>query len=107
MNVSRSVDTLRTSCSSAPPGAPLSPQVPFRKRSPKMMRNRIAIGLLMVSLLVWAGVAAAQAPPGAVTSGTEGLKITGFISATAFLQNQNFTFGNGQNAEFPNPPQTT
>ena len=76
-----------------------------------MMRKRIPIWLLMVSLFVWAGVAAAQGPPppapGAVTSGTEGLKITGFISATAFLQNQNFTFGNGQNAEFPNAPQTT
>ena len=31
----------------------------------------------------------------------------GFISATAFAQDQEFTFGNGQNAEFPNPPEAT
>jgi len=30
----------------------------------------------------------------------------GFISATFFGQDQNFTFGNGQNAEFPVPPET-
>src|SRR4029453_173050 len=31
----------------------------------------------------------------------------GFISATAFAQDQEFTFCNGQNAEFPNPPEAT
>jgi hypothetical protein len=31
----------------------------------------------------------------------------GFISATAFAQDQNFQFGNGQNAEWPEPPETT
>jgi hypothetical protein len=31
----------------------------------------------------------------------------GFISATMFAQDQNFTFGNGQNAEFPVPPETS
>lgn len=31
----------------------------------------------------------------------------GLISATAFAQDQNFSFGNGQNAEFPVPPEAT
>jgi hypothetical protein len=31
----------------------------------------------------------------------------GFISATAFAQDQNFQFGNGQNAEWPETPETT
>jgi hypothetical protein len=35
------------------------------------------------------------------------LLFRGFISATGFAQDQNFTFGNGQNAEFPNPPETS
>lgn len=30
----------------------------------------------------------------------------GFISATSFAQDQNFTFGNGQNAEYPVVPET-
>ena len=43
----------------------------------------------------------AQAPP------AEGLVIRGFISATMFAQDQNFSFGNGQNAEWPIPPEYT
>jgi len=35
------------------------------------------------------------------------LTLKGFISATAFAQDQNFAFGNGQSAEWPVPPQTT
>jgi hypothetical protein len=35
------------------------------------------------------------------------LTFKGFISATAFAQDQNFAFGNGQNAEWPIPPNTT
>ena len=35
------------------------------------------------------------------------LVFRGFISATAFAQDQNFEFGNGQNAEWPEPPETT
>ncbi len=35
------------------------------------------------------------------------LVFRGFISATAFAQDQNFDFGNGQNAEWPEPPETT
>lgn len=58
--------------------------------------------VMILLLLVWAGTVSAQN----VSSGGEGLKVTGFVDFTAFLQNQNFTFGNGQNAEFPNPPET-
>ena len=35
------------------------------------------------------------------------LAFHGFISATAFAQDQEFQFGNGQNAEWPEPPETT
>lgn len=34
------------------------------------------------------------------------LTFHGFISATGFVQDQNFGFGNGQNAEYPLPPET-
>jgi hypothetical protein len=34
------------------------------------------------------------------------LRLRGFISATAWMQDQDFTFGNGQNAVFPNPPES-
>ncbi|HSD71415.1 MAG TPA: OmpA family protein, partial [Thermoanaerobaculia bacterium] len=49
----------------------------------------------------WVASMRAQPPP------PEGLIIRGFISATAFAQDQNFTFGNGQNAEWPAPPEFT
>ena len=68
-----------------------------------MTRIRVPILVLVVSLFFMAGVASAQN----VSTGTESIKITGWISATAFMQNQAFTFGNGQNAEFPTPPQST
>ena len=56
----------------------------------------------VLALLLWAPLAKAET----VFTGSKGtLTIKGFISATAFLQNQSFTFGNGQNAEFPNPPE--
>jgi len=67
-----------------------------------MARIRLSAGVLIVFLLAWATVASAQN----VSTSPEGLTFHGFIDATAFLQNQNVTFGNGQNAEFPNPPQT-
>jgi len=35
------------------------------------------------------------------------LVFRGFLSATAFAQDQDFMFGNGQNAEWPVPPETT
>lgn len=65
------------------------------------LRIRILCACLLT--MAWASAAFAQN----VQTNPEGLTIHGFISASAFLQNQNFTFGNGQNAEFPNPPQTT
>ena len=68
-----------------------------------MARMRIPATILAAFLLVCGGIASAQN----VQSGGAGMTIHGFIDATAFLQNQNFTFGNGQNAEFPNPPETT
>jgi hypothetical protein len=37
--------------------------------------------------------------------GKETLTLKGFVSATFFAQDQNFSFGNGQNAEWPTPPQ--
>lgn len=58
--------------------------------------------LPIVLVLAWSAVASAQN----VNTNGESLSIHGFINATAFLQNQNFGFGNGQNAEFPVPPQT-
>ncbi len=41
------------------------------------------------------------------TGGDEALSIKGFISTTLFLQNQSFSFGNGQNTEWPVPPEYT
>jgi hypothetical protein len=35
------------------------------------------------------------------------LELHGMISATGFAQDQDFSFGNGQNAEWPNPPEST
>jgi hypothetical protein len=37
----------------------------------------------------------------------DGLVIRGFLSGSVFLQNQNFIFGNGQNTEWPAPPEFT
>lgn len=67
-----------------------------------MARIRLSAALLILFLLAWAPALLAQN----VSTSPEGLTFHGFIDATGFLQNQNFTFGNGQNAEFPNPPQT-
>ncbi len=41
------------------------------------------------------------------TGGDETLTIKGFISATLFGQNQTFGFSNGQNVEWPEPPEFT
>ena len=55
-------------------------------------------------------VAAAPPPPPPeaakpVFSSAPGLSVAlhGFVAASAFSQDKSFTFGNGQNAEFPNP----
>jgi outer membrane protein OmpA-like peptidoglycan-associated protein len=57
--------------------------------------------VLTAGALFWVVSMRAQAPP------PEGLSIRGFLSASVFLQNQNFTFGNGQNTEWPAPPEFT
>ena len=50
---------------------------------------------------------AAAAFPQVVQVGKDmSLTFKGFISATAFAQDQNFGFGNGQNAEYPIPGET-
>jgi len=67
-----------------------------------MASRAVRAAFIVAAILVWASFAAAQN----VSTNGDGLTIHGFVDATAFLQNQNFTFGNGQNAEFPNPPQT-
>ncbi|GAB2540252.1 hypothetical protein [Rhodanobacter koreensis] len=48
-------------------------------------------------------VAAAPAPAAPTFTSAPGVSVAlhGFISATAFSQNRNFTYGNGQNAEYP------
>lgn len=68
------------------------------------MRSTIRSTVVAACAALWAAAVSAQTVqlgPGA------SLTFKGFISATAFAQNQNFTFGNGQNAEFPAPPETT
>ena len=67
-----------------------------------MARRLIRAAILFAGILTWASFVSAQN----VSTNGEGMTIHGFVDATAFLQNQTFTFGNGQNAEFPNPPQT-
>jgi hypothetical protein len=82
------------------------------------MRSRMRLaGLAAVPLLLSFPLVAQTTPPAATptpapapmveTGGKEGLTIRGFISASLYGQDQNFSFGNGQNAEWPLPPQTT
>jgi hypothetical protein len=63
------------------------------------MRSTIRSVLVAVCALLVAGALSAQATVSMGGAGT--LTIKGFISATAFAQDQNTTFGNGQNAEWP------
>jgi len=49
---------------------------------------------------------AKEAPPVFTTAPGISVALHGFVSATAFSQNKSFTFGNGQNAEFPVPGST-
>jgi len=58
---------------------------------------------LFAALLVAAGLFAQNVIPG----GKEVIKIEGYVSATAFFQNQTFEFGNGQEAEWATPPEYT
>jgi hypothetical protein len=62
------------------------------------------IGLLLVLVAVLAtGVVSAQTVQ---LGSTSSITFKGFLSATFFGQDQNFSFGNGQNAEAPIPPET-
>ena len=65
------------------------------------MKRFFRATVLAACAVFWVASMRAQTPP------PEGLVIRGFISATAFAQDQNFTFGNGQNAEWPAPPEFT
>ena len=59
------------------------------------MQRWIRTMVLAVIAVFWVGSVRAQTvEPG-------GLTIRGFLSGSVFLQNQNFAFGNGQNAEWP------
>lgn len=63
------------------------------------MRSTIRSVLVTASIFLVAAALSAQATVSLGGAGT--LTLKGFISATAFAQDQNTTFGNGQNAEFP------
>jgi hypothetical protein len=59
-------------------------------------------------LCVLAALAAAAATAQSISIGKDmSILFKGFISATAFAQDQEFQFGNGQNAEWPEPPEAT
>jgi outer membrane protein OmpA-like peptidoglycan-associated protein len=65
------------------------------------MKGCIRATVLAACAVFWVASMRAQAPP------PEGLVIRGFLSASVFAQDQNFTFGNGQNTEWPAPPEFT
>lgn len=66
-----------------------------------MRRPYLRAMVLAVGAVFWvASVRAQTVEPG-------GLTIRGFLSASTFLQDQNFAFGNGQNAEWPAAPEFT
>ncbi|HEU5249125.1 MAG TPA: hypothetical protein VFW15_03995, partial [Thermoanaerobaculia bacterium] len=65
------------------------------------MQRWIRTMVLAVIAVFWVGSVRAQTvEPG-------GLTIRGFLSGSVFLQDQNFAFGNGQNAEWPAGPEFT
>jgi len=66
------------------------------------MRSMVRSTVVAVCAVLWAATALAQFT---IPMGSSSLTFKGFISATAFGQDQSFTFGNGQNAEFPVPGQ--
>jgi hypothetical protein len=66
------------------------------------MRFAIRSTAVVACLVLLAATASAQATLN--IGGAGSLTLKGFVSFTAFAQDQQFTFGNGQNAEFPNPP---
>jgi hypothetical protein len=66
------------------------------------MRFAIRSTVVAACLVLLAAAASAQATLQIGGAGT--LTLKGFVSFTGFAQDQQFTFGNGQNAEYPNPP---
>jgi hypothetical protein len=66
------------------------------------MRFAVRSSVVAALLLIVAATMSAQATVSLGGAGT--LTLKGFVSFTAFAQDQNFQFGNGQNAEFPVPP---
>jgi hypothetical protein len=60
--------------------------------------RKTALAVATLCALIWPATGLAQ---NVTTGGDEKLTIKGFIIASFFAQNQNFAFGNGQNAEFP------
>ncbi len=66
------------------------------------MRSLVRSTVILAFMVLTAAVVSAQAAVQLGTAGT--LTFKGFISATAFAQDQNFAFGNGQNAEYPVGP---
>jgi len=64
------------------------------------MRSSMNNPLRLVALLLCLAPVAVKAQ-NVETANKSGVTIKGFISATLFAQDKSFTFGNGQNAEFP------
>src|SRR5262249_39029006 len=67
-----------------------------------VMRFAVRSSVVAAFVLIVAATMSAQATFSLGGAGT--LTLKGFVSFTAFAQDQNFNFGNGQNAEFPVPP---
>lgn len=83
--------------------APLSRTVPpsvFGRKESRMKRY-VRTTVLAACAVFWVASVSAQTPP------PDGLVIRGFLSASVFAQDQNFAFGNGQNTEWPIPPEFT
>ena len=68
------------------------------------MRRGFRFASLVTATFLFAAGAFAQTVE---TGSKASLTIRGFLSATAFAQDQTFAFGNGQNAEWPLPPEAT
>jgi hypothetical protein len=66
------------------------------------MRFAVRSTVVAACMGLLAATVSAQATVQLGSAGT--LTFKGFFSFTAFAQDQNFSFGNGQNTEFPNPP---
>jgi hypothetical protein len=69
------------------------------------MRSTVRFAAIAAGAFLLAAALSAQATVQLGGAGT--LTLKGFISATAFAQNQNMAFGNGQNAEVPTGPECT